>query len=73
MPWVFMTSSRAVLFIAMVTVSSHSILVARANAVAALRYERGAAGKRAHSAPAHPHHARPRKPVVPADATAAKE
>lgn len=38
-PWVFVASSLVALAIAMVTVSTHSLLVARANAVAALRYE----------------------------------
>jgi putative ABC transport system permease protein len=38
-PWVFVGSSLVALLIAMVTVSTHSMLVARANAVAALRYE----------------------------------
>ena len=38
-PWVFVASSLVALVIAMVTVSTHSVLVARANAVAALRYE----------------------------------
>lgn len=38
-PWVFVASSLVALVIAMVTVCTHSVLVARANAVAALRYE----------------------------------
>jgi putative ABC transport system permease protein len=38
-PWVFVASSLVALLIAMVTVSTHSMLVARANAVAALRYQ----------------------------------
>jgi len=38
-PWPFIASSLVALAIAMVTVSTHSVLVARANAVSALRYE----------------------------------
>jgi putative ABC transport system permease protein len=38
-PWPFVASSLVALVIAMITVSTHSVLVARANAVAALRYE----------------------------------
>lgn len=38
-PWVFVAASLLALVIAMLTVGTHSILVARANPVAALRYE----------------------------------
>ena len=38
-PWLFAAASLTALAIAMLTVSTHSILVARANPVAALRYE----------------------------------
>ncbi len=38
-PWLFAAASVTALAIAMLTVSTHSILVARANPVTALRYE----------------------------------
>ncbi len=38
-PWPFMASSLVALVIAMITVTTHSVLVARANPVTALRYE----------------------------------
>ena len=38
-PWLFVLASVVALLIAMLTVSTHSLLVARANPVAALRYE----------------------------------